>query len=87
MTDLSSLIARLEKADTGSNELDMAIEIALSGPGVSVRPNAAGTKLVYTTRSGKQSTHWAGDHTLTQERRAKSLSLLRALDQKGSSNG
>ncbi|UNK39331.1 hypothetical protein MNR02_06400 [Shinella sp. H4-D48] len=87
MSNLSSLIARLEKATSGSNELDVAIEIALSRPGVSVRPNASGTKLIYATRSGKESTHWAGDHTLTPERRAKSLSLLRALDQKGSSNG
>jgi len=87
MSDLSSLIARLEKATSGSNELDMAIEIALFDPDVSVRPNSAGTKLIYTTRSGAQNTYWAGDHTLTPERRAKSLSLLRALDQKGSSNG
>lgn len=83
MADLSSLIARLEKATSGSNELDMAIEIALFDPDVSVLPNSAGTKLIYTKRSGAQSTHWAADHTLTQERRANSLSLLRALQQKG----
>ena len=83
MNDLASLIERLEKADSGSNELDIAVEIALFDPPVSVRPNSAGTKLIYTMRNGSESTHWAGDHTLTPKSRERSISTLRALQSKG----
>jgi hypothetical protein len=79
MTDLSELIERVEKATGPSNELDIQIEIALFDPEVSVRPNAAGTKLIYAMRSGKQQTVLAADHTLTPESREIALALLRSL--------
>ena len=73
------LIERLEKATGTDNELDIAIEIALFNPDVAVRPNAAGTKLIYTKRDGSEVTHWADDYTLLPESRRRSIALLRAL--------
>jgi hypothetical protein len=76
---IPELIEALERADGPDNRLDIAVEIALFDPDVSVKPNAAGTKVVYTTRSGKKSTHWARDHTLSPETRASAIAALRAL--------
>lgn len=70
------LIARLDSGEC-SNELDMAIEIALFDPDVSVRPNAAGTKLIYTKRSGKEATFMAADWSMQGER-ARTIMRLRA---------
>lgn len=74
----AEIIAALEKG-VGSNELDIAIEMALFDPPVSVCSNAAGTKLVYTLRSGKKETCWADDHS-TPGRRERTLALFRAME-------
>lgn len=61
-----SLIERLEGAERG-NALDIQIEIALFKPDaeyLSVRPNDAGTKLIYTKADGSQQTCWAFDWTM-----------------------
>lgn len=78
MSDYREIIERLERGEC-SNELDIAIEIELFDPPVSVRPNAAGTKLIYTLRSGKKETFWADDHSMP-ERRGLALDRLRALE-------
>ena len=86
MTDraeLEALIGRLEKIRGVSNPVDIAIEIALFDPPVAVSANAAGTKLVYTLRSGKKETCWAREFTLTPEGRAWALKALRALKEQG----
>ena len=62
----ADLITRL-KAGERSNELDIAIEIALFVPDQqhrSVRPNSAGTKVIYTRRDGKEETFWAHDWSM-----------------------
>lgn len=74
------LIERLEAGER-SNALDMAVEVALFEADetyISVRPNSAGTKLIYTRRDGSEETCWAFDHTLTAESRAKCAAILRA---------
>lgn len=58
-----SLIDRLKKGEC-SNELDVAIEVATFKPfemWVAVRPNAAGTKLIFTADNGKEETFRAHD--------------------------
>lgn len=79
----AELIERLEKGETG-NEMDIAIEIALFEPDAdysAIRANAAGTKVIYTKRSGAEVTHWAGDHSMGL-RRERTIALLRALEAK-----
>lgn len=71
------LIARLDSGEC-SNELDVAIEIALFDPDVSIRANAAGTKVIYTRRSGKETTHYAADWSM-DEARAATIDRLRSL--------
>ncbi len=80
-TGLFELISRIEAATTPSNELDVLIEVALFDPDVSIRPNSAGTKVIYTSRSGKEQTHRAWDHTLSAESRASCVEKLRKLQQ------
>jgi hypothetical protein len=61
----SDLIQRLEKGER-SNELDVLIEVALfeaNERDASCRPNAAGTKVIYTERTGKSQTCWAVEWT------------------------
>lgn len=80
---LKELIERV-KASHGSNALDMEIEIALFEPDglhTSVRPNAAGTKLVYTRQDGGTDTHWAGDYTLNADNRQDAIRRLSSLTQ------
>ena len=84
MTDLSDLIARVERATGADNRLDCEIEIALFEPDethVSVRMNAAGTKLIYERRNGEKDAYLSGNHTLSSSRRKMTIALLRALDQ------
>lgn len=84
MSDLASLLEKVRSAKAGSNVLDMEIEIALFKPDglhTSVRPNAAGTKLVYTRQDGGTDTHWAADHTLNAATRERAIALLTALTQ------
>lgn len=85
MTDLiatlEGLTARLDAGET-SNELDIAVEIALFEPDdiyLSVRPNAAGTKVIYTKRDSSEVTHWANDWTM-ERNRPRTIALLRALE-------
>ena len=80
MTDtrkaLEELLACVEDGNGPDNALDVRIEVALFQPYswyASARANNAGTKVIYTDRSGKQSTHWAKDWTMTREDTADSL--------------
>ena len=68
-----------------SNALDVIIEVALFTPSdayVSVRPNSAGSKVIYTDAAGMDHTFWARDWT-ADDRRAKTLSALEALAKHG----
>ncbi|WP_024900284.1 hypothetical protein [Brucella rhizosphaerae] len=76
-----TLIDRLSKLNGPCNRTDVLVELALFKPDqtyISARSNAAGTKVVFTTTRGKCETCWAYDYTLTPERRAKTIDLLRA---------
>lgn len=87
-SSIDALIARLEAGEIPSNSLDILVEVALFEPDdthSSVRPNSAGTKLVYTRHDGGTDTHIAWDWTLTAEERARAIALLRNLT-KGASN-
>lgn len=78
---LEELLDRVKAGESG-NALDMAIEIALFQPDnnyASVKPNAAGTKLVYTTHSGDLDTCLAWDWTLTAARRTKAIAALQSV--------
>lgn len=82
MTDLKALLERVKRNREADNALDIAIDISLFEPDedfVSVRANAAGTKLVYTDRAGKTSTYWATDWTLDAQSRAAAAGRLTAL--------
>lgn len=83
MTDLQSLIERVEKCRGSDNALDIEIDIALFLPDAlhkSVRANAANTKLVYVREDGTTNTHWAFDHTVSPTTRKAALQALRAKD-------
>ena len=82
MADLSALIERVEALTGQSNGLDVEIEIALFNPDVSIRSNAAGSKVIYTKRDGSEATHLAWDWTLDRNR-SRTVALLRALQAKG----
>lgn len=84
MADLAELIKRLDAGET-SNELDIAIEIALFNPDIAIRANAAGTKVIYTKRDGKETTHWAGDWTMECNRQ-HTIALLRAVSRTGATH-
>ncbi|MEQ9634767.1 MAG: hypothetical protein RLW68_01650 [Devosia marina] len=76
------LVERVRRCRSYSNKLDIEIDIALFKPDseyVSVRQNAAGTKLVYRLADGSTRTHWAEDHTLNQESVERAIRLLTAL--------
>lgn len=78
MTDHMELVERLKTGER-SNALDMAVEMAVFTPGdgyQSVRPNAAGTKLIYTRDDGRSETCWAWDWSLHP---VKAIELLTAL--------
>ena len=84
MTDREELLERLRLNDAPDNALDIAIDLALFKPDEqhkSVRANDAGTKLVYTRRTGGTDTFLARDHTLNSASRAIAASLLRSLPQ------
>ncbi len=64
MAALTGLLAKLDAAKTGSNELDVLIEVALFEPDddyVACRANNAGTKVIYTRRDGRNETCCAPD--------------------------
>jgi hypothetical protein len=79
--DLRNLATHIEALTTASNTLDVLVEVALferDARTVAVRPNAAGTKVIYTTAIGSEQTHWAYDWTITAAARAKTVAGLRA---------
>ncbi len=76
-----TLIDRISKLDGPDNWVDVLVELALFKPDrtyKSARANQAGKKVVFTTTGGKRETCWAYDYTLTPERRAKAIAILRA---------
>lgn len=63
----------------GDNALDVQVEVALFKPGkvyTACRPNAAGSKVIYTGVLGNEVTCWADDWT-SAERRSSTLTRLR----------
>lgn len=81
-----SLLDRISKLDAPCNRTDVLIELALFKPDkiyVSARANNAETKVIFTRTDGQQETCWAYDYTLTPERRAKSIAILRAKEGRG----
>jgi hypothetical protein len=82
MPDIQSLIERVEAGER-SNALDVLIEVALFRPDenyASVRANAAGSKVIYRSHIGKETTHLAADWTMFPER---ALGDLRSRAQQG----
>lgn len=70
LSEIRALIQRLEKAPTGSNELDVLMEQALFRPdaiSTAIRANNAGTKIIVTMVNGlgelEDHTFWARDWT------------------------
>lgn len=83
---IDDLIERVRGLTGPDNGVDISVEISLFEPDeiyVSVAPNSARTKVVYTRRDGKAETFWAADHTLTPASRAHRIALLSALKAKG----
>lgn len=79
---LDGLIERVKAAKGYSNDLDIEIEMALFKPDgrhISVRPNAAKTKLVYTRRTGGTDTYWAPDWTISRANRNDAVRRLTAM--------
>lgn len=79
VSDLEKLAAAVERLKSSDNSIDVLIEIALFKPDAfweSVRANAAGTKVIYTTVSGRRETFLAQEWT-GSNRRADTVSLLR----------
>ena len=80
MTDLNALAAKVEGLTHSDNYLDVAVEIALFKPGscfLGVRANNAGTKVIYTDKTGNNVTCWAEDWT-AENRRPLTAAALRA---------
>ena len=81
MTDKATLAERIEGLGPMSdNSLDVEIEVALFEPNpraLSIRPNNAGTKVIHTSATGEESTHWARDWTVSKNRKS-TIAALRA---------
>lgn len=78
---MTSLVDRISNLEGPCNRTDVLVELALFKSDQTykaARANKAGTKVIFTTATGKHETCWAYDYTLTPERRAKSIALLRA---------
>jgi len=76
---LLALAEQCEGADAPDNYLDVRIEVALFKPDTcytDVRANAAGTKVIYTDRMGKEVTHWAPDWTMRPKATASCLKAM-----------
>ena len=74
--DLNALAAKVEGLTRSDNYLDVAVEIELFKPNsvyAAVRANAAGSKLIYTDRTGNEVTCWAEDWTRRPEQTAAAL--------------
>jgi hypothetical protein len=83
--ELIELAERVEAAGHNDNALDVLVEIALFRPDkrfIAIRANAAGTKVIYTDHSGRESTHLAWDWTDHRlgcaDRRKQTAAALRA---------
>ena len=66
MSAVHELIERVHAGEC-SNAIDVEIEVAVFSPDenyASIRPNAAGTKVIYRTHRGKEQTCWAADWTM-----------------------
>ncbi|MEG8221966.1 hypothetical protein OSJ57_15250 [Sphingomonas sp. HH69] len=77
---LNDLAARVEALGVTNNALDVKIEVALfrRGDGYrAVRPNDAGTKVIYTSVDGSEHTHWAQDWTIDPATRSETAAALR----------
>lgn len=77
--EVLALADRVERGRGINNSLDTDIEIALFDPPddgfVTVRKNAAGSKVVYARADGREITCWAMDWTMD---RPRAVSKLRA---------
>lgn len=74
------IAALIESATAPDNALDVLCEIALFRPDeafVAIRANAAGTKVIYTDRTGTDRTYWADDWTATPKARELAAQALR----------
>lgn len=81
---LEGLIERVKAATGADNALDIEIDIALFVPDaryLSVKPNSANTKLVFTLSNGRTETYWARDHTLDEAARADAVWALTAMQE------
>jgi len=75
---LLELAERVEAGHGPDNSLDVEIEVATfrpTGTSMTCRANAAGTKVIYGDRDGKETTHWAPDWTA---HRGDAAELIRA---------
>ncbi len=80
--ELLALAARVEALKGYDNSVDVLAEIALFDADekfVAIRANDAGTKVVYTTPSGRDTTYRARDWTMSAAARANTVQALRAL--------
>lgn len=78
---MTDLIEQLEAASGPDNTLDVLVEVAMFHPDrvyLACRPNNAGTKVIYTDRSGSQVTCWAQEWSCEPMRTA-ALNALRAI--------
>lgn len=79
MGDRETLIALAERVESGAgsnNELDVLVEVALFTPSencVSIRPNNAGSKVIYSYVDGTDATYRAEDWTMDRFGTAQSL--------------
>lgn len=74
----AALAEKVAKTKRSCNALDVQIEIALFEPDAAysaIRANSAGTKVIYTTPAGQDTTYRARDWTAD---RAVTLAVLRA---------
>ena len=74
-----ALVERLRAATGPNNGLDVLVEVALFEPDsefISARPNAAGTKVIFTRHDGSEATFWAEDYTFTRGQRKEAIDLL-----------
>lgn len=81
-----ALAKRVESCGGSDNSLDVLVEAALFTPDsmyVDCQPNAAGTKVVYTSFNGVRTTHWAHDYTIDGPSRALAARRLRKKSRAG----
>lgn len=79
--EIAKLVEQVAGLTRERNTVDVLIEVALFEPStafIACRSNDAGTKVVYTTRSGDQVTHWAHDWTHDADSRDEAARRLRA---------